>query len=161
MSKSTINFLSADMSPVDATKEDCINGMLFEFKTKEEDYMLRYFINWDIVSARIFHMKIGNNIFSIPSSFHVMIGDLYGEVDWMMVDEMINREVECVTFDSELESWSIDPPELIDVSEEKIYWPMTQNIIPCESDSRIILMSKKDQYHMTKNFLIDSFLVSV
>lgn len=161
MSKGTINFLSVDMSPIDAFAEDCINEMLFEYKTKEEDYMLRYFMNWDVVKARVFTMRIGSSVFDIPSSFHVMIGDSYGEVDWMMVDEMINREVECVTLGRELETWHLNQPILEDAQDRKFHWPMTQGIIPCESGGRVILLSRKDQYHMTKNLLIDSFLVSV
>jgi len=158
---SNINFLSASMNPIDAYDQDSINEMMFEFKPKEEDYMLRFFMNWDVIETKVFQIKLGNKVYGIPSSFHVMIGDDYGEVDWMQVDEMINREVECVSFDSELESWKLNQPELIGVEEQTLHWPMSQNIIPSHSNGCVILLSRKDQYHMTKNLLIDSFLVSV
>lgn len=158
---SNINFLNVEMNPVDAYDEDSINCMIFEFKPKEEDYLLRQFVTWDVIKAKIFKMKIGNSVFSIPSSFYIMIGDSYGELDWMMVDEMINREVDCVSLDGKMETWDLHQPELVDVREEVVHWPMTQNIIPCESNRNVILLSRKDQFHMTKNFLIDSFLLSV
>lgn len=156
-----INYLSYDGVSLDSEKESSLSERFFEFKPKQEDYILSYKISWDVITSDVYHLQIGNRVFGVPSTFYVMIGDSYGEIDWIQIDELIGREIECVTLDKNLESWMLYEPKLVDVTKEVFHWPMSSEIIPSVSGSKVILVSSRDQHYCTKDFLIDSFLTSI
>lgn len=161
MSDSGMSFISGGNEPLDAFDPESINHQFFELKLSEMDYFLNFRINWDVISTPLFEMAIGGSLFYIPSDFHVMIADVYGNVDWIPVNEMIDREVEVAVFDPSFETWRLDHPRLTNkVTDKEFHWPMTKNVVPILSSNNVILLSQKDHYHKTKHYLIDSFLTT-
>lgn len=150
-------FIGEEDISVDAFKRDAINHRILEFNTEKKDLFLQFKMSWDVVNADVYHVQVGNTIFMIPTGFYVLIGDSYADFDWILVDEMFNRDIEIVTFGVDMFNWRIEEPNLVDFSNEEFHWPMSKHIIPLQSDSRVIMVSEKDQYHKLKHYQLDMF----
>lgn len=153
-----MNYLSENATPLDATKRSSIENMIFEFNIEKLDYFLTFKINWQVISTGIYQFKIGDAVFSIPSGHFILIGDDSGELDWIKVDEMAGREIECLTFDKHLSSWAVHTPKLLDYTEGQFFWPATSNAIPIIDNERILIVAERDHYHKTKQHMVDIFL---
>jgi len=157
-----MNYLSENMTPLDASVQSTINKMIFEFRFHNEieksDYFLVHKINWQILTAGIYKFQIGDCVHSIPSGHFVMIGDENGDMDWITVDEMVGREIECVRFGAELGHWDVKPAVLLDYFEGQYYWPTTAHAVPIINNNRVIMVSERDHYHKIKDCGVDLFL---
>lgn len=91
-----------------------------------------------------------------------MIGDVYGMLDWVMIDEAIGRDMQVVVLNKEMNQWDIEPIRLLAQSEEKtVYWPQTKNCVPVHNDQSLtMLMGDKDFHFKTKDMLVTSFITS-
>lgn len=153
-----MKYLSAENAAIDSRHSDCMKNMLFEFNIDKMDYYLSHKPHWITIDAPVFRMKIGEGVFDIPSGSYVLIGDSNGEIDWIKVDEMIDRDIECVTLDDNMATWNVDVPVLQDYHEDVFYWPMTHHAMPIVSNGRLLLVSTRDQHHRTCDNLVSIFL---
>lgn len=154
-----MHYLNETAAGLDWFSPKCTNNHIFEYSLDRQDYFLNYRMIWREVDADFYEMVIGNQTFFLPSGFYVMIGDVFGELDWIMIDEMIGRDLECVILSPGLETWSLHTPKLKNVSEKRMFWPKTTNIIPVRSGDRVLMISDKDFYHKTKDLIINSLVM--
>ncbi len=152
-----MNFIGERDKAIDAFNRDAINYRILEFNTEKKDLFLQFKMSWDIVTADVYHVQVGNNVFMIPTGFYVLIGDSYADFDWIQVDEMFNRDIEIVTFGIDMLNWRIEHPQLMNFSNEEFHWPMSKHVIPLQENNRVIMVSEKDQYHKLKAFQLDLF----
>lgn len=143
-----------------ASWDECASGWLLEYSPEKSDYFLNFRMMWHQVNGEVFNFTIsqGKQV-SIPSGFYVMIGDVYGEIDWILVDELIGRPIEIVILSEDLKAWSLRVLEFDSVNQKTLYWPQTNNVIPLCNNENVILVSNKDQYHKTKNDIINALTV--
>lgn len=122
---------------------------IFELKLEDNDadYVLNRNYIWEDFRGDVFVFKMGNTVISIPSSMYIIIGDEMGVVDWIQVDELIDREIDVVVLDREFSGWRLEKLELIDHKTSQHYaLPRTSNALPITDDGKnCIVMSKRDQ----------------
>jgi hypothetical protein len=130
----------------------CVAKEMFEFKTDQSDFFLLRTFSWEEVYSMIYFLKIGNAMFQIPSGLYIVLADEYGTVDSMLVDEIIGRDVDALSFDKNLSTPDNDSITVIDARMKKHFWPNTNNIIPILSEckKRVVLLSRTDQWKTTK-----------
>lgn len=140
--------------------DDCKSSWVLEYSPDKRDYFLNFRMMWNQVSGDVYHFNVsqGKSV-SIPSGFYLLIGDVYGELDWILIDELIGRPIETALLSEDLNAWSLRILEFESVSQEQIYWPQTKNIIPMCRQGNVILVSDKDQYNKTKNDIINILTV--
>jgi hypothetical protein len=155
-----MNYLS-DEKTIDWCSLDCTDSWLLEFSPDKSDYFLNYRLMWNKIYSQVFTFNVNNQAqIQIPSGFFVLIGDVYGVLDWIMVDEMIGRPIETIILSEDQHAWSLRVLEFDSVEDKEFYWPNTKNIIPMSNgDGHVIMISDKDQHHKTKNEIINSFIV--
>lgn len=155
-----MRYLNAEGVGADWTSPDCPNSWVMEYSLDKGDYFCNFRMMWSSIVGKCFEFRVSTNkTIKIPSGFYVLIGDVYGEIDWIMADELIGRSVEIVLFSDNLEHWKLEVPELVGVEEINAYWPRTKNIIPLSSQGNVVLLSDKDQYQKTKNEIVTSLVV--
>lgn len=154
-----MNYIGEGDVPIPAENEECASKRLLEFNTdtKKWDFYLTYKIAWDLIEAQMFEMEIGNGKFNIPSGLYVMIGDDYGEIDWIMIDELFSRPLSISTLDTNFKNWGCSEPRATGVYEGSIFWPSTKHIIPVVDNETVILVSEKDQHNRTGAFQVEMF----
>lgn len=152
-------YLNETDEGIDWFSPSCPNNNILEYSTDKEDYFLNYRMIWKEVEADFYEMAMGPDVFYIPSGFFVLIGDVFGELDWIMSDELIGRDLDCVILTPELTAWSLHQPILRDMIPNTMYWPNTKNIVPVRSGKSVILLADKDFYHKTKNDLVSALIV--
>lgn len=137
----------------------CLNSWITEYSHEKNDYFLNYRIMWNEISGEVYRYKIGSVEIDIPADIYVMIGDVYGSLDWVSSEEMINRSVDLVVLDPEFKTWTLKTPEFIGVVDKTVYWPRTKNIIPLVADNNVLILSEKDVYSKTQDMNILDLLV--
>lgn len=145
--------LGAEDKPVDILNHDNIGKKIFEFCPQKEDYFLNFYFNWEKIKSEVFVFKAGRITFQIPSGFFLFIGSPCGMNDWIMVDEIIDRDIEVFVMPTSLGSWTLQKFQLIDVLELEYIYPQTKNPIPLldQSGRLCVISSPADQYHKFKN----------
>jgi len=153
-----LNYIGEEDKPVTAFDDSCVNERIMEFSCDKLDFFLTHKIMWDEIRGDVYDVKVGDGVFSVPSGHFVMIGDDYGDFDWIMIDEMFGRPLLTVsTFDMALKNWNIMPLQAQNVHDEVVYWPTTKNIIPIQSNNTVILVSEKDQHLKMQRYQIEVF----
>lgn len=154
-----MNYMTDTDKVIDWRGDECLGSWILEYSHEKNDYFLNYRMLWNEIDSEIHVYKIGNSIIEIPSDFHIMIGDIYGELDWISSDELINRSVDVVILDREQKNWTLKKASFVAVKQGTVYWPKTKNIIPMNIDEKILIMSDKDVYNRTKLMNIVDLLV--
>lgn len=138
---------------MDGTKQDELSKRIYEFCTKDEDYYLNYFLNWDRVLGDVFVVRVGQHTFHIGAGVYVFIGCEDADGDWAIIDEVIGRDIQLFKMDTGISKWAFETPELKGVIENtEYYYPMTGRPVPVVSNDgkAIIMVSTVDQYRSTK-----------
>lgn len=130
---------------------------LFELDIEESDYMYHRRLCWDHFRGDVYKFDIGNTKIEIPSTFYIMITDEYGEIDWIPVDEIIDRDIDVVTVDKDFSAWRMERLVLIDQLVAQDYaFPQTKNAIPISTDGkRCVIIAKADKHTETGDKRID------
>ena len=137
---------------------ECISHRIFEFSVTKKDFFLGYKGAWDVITGPVFVFTLGGSEYTVPSGHHVVIGDDYGDIDFIIIDEVFNRPIELIQLDHHLMNWVVHKPVLVDYKEEvDVYWPMSKNIIPIQDQQRVILLSDRDLYSKFKNDQVEVF----
>lgn len=153
-----MNYVGENAAIVAAKDYDSMMSRIFEFHTEKLDFYLNVKLMWDVIDGMMIDLAVGGGIFSIPSGMYVMIGDEYGEVDWIKVDELIARpDLTVATLDVEFANWGCASASASNVHDGEIYWPSSKHIIPIQSNSIVILVSEKDQYPILGQSQIEIF----
>lgn len=152
-----MNYIGENNKKVDAFDEGSVEERILEFSTEKLDHFLRHQIVWNEITGDIYQLQVGNGTFNIPSGHHVMVGDDVGTVDWIMVDELLTRELDVMTLDMELRNWGSVTPQATDYYTGSVFWPNTKHIIPLQSEHSVILVSEKDQYNQVGSFDVGVF----
>lgn len=154
-----MNYITDTDKILNWSDRDCLSSWVMEFSHEKNDYFLNYRMMWNEVVGDIFTFNIGGELVDLPAGFHVMIGDVYGEVDWISSDEMVNRNVDIVIITKTLDNWSLKPAKFVSVKSGSVLWPKTKNIIPMISTKNVLIVSDKDIYTKTLDLNITDLLV--
>lgn len=152
-----MNYIGENDAYVDAFKENCIEHRIMEFNVDKKDFFLVNKIIWDSIKCSFYDVEIGGGVFSIPAGHFIMIGDEYGDIDWIVIDELFSRSLSVACFDMDFRNWSVSDVRVSDVYSGEIFWPNTKHIIPIQSNGVTILLSEKDQHHKTQDQQIEIF----
>lgn len=153
-----MHYIGEEDAIVNGMSPDCVSNRIFEFSVTKKDFFLGYKGAWDIITGPTFTFELGGSVYTVPSGHHVVIGDEYGDIDFILIDEVFNRPIEIVQLDYTMMNWVIHKPVLIDYTEEtNVYWPMSKNIIPIQDKQRVILLSDRDLYSKFKHDQVEVF----
>lgn len=138
---------------VDVLRQTCLSERFYEFCPQKEDYFLNFYINWSKVRSKVFVFKVGRIRFHIPTGFYIFVGSADGTTDWMLIDEVVDRNIEAFVTPTSIGSWSLQELELIDYVDMTYFYPDTRNPVPLvdESERYCVIVSAADQYHKFKN----------
>lgn len=143
--------------------EESINHQLYSLSLEHDDYFLNYHASWDMITTDLYQFKVSDRAVSVvPSGFYLMVADIYGALDWILIDEAIGRPVDALVISKDMKSWSLCPLDLVGCEVGTIYWPMTKNAIPVSQSAagdNIFILSKSDQYSATKDRSVDMVVV--
>lgn len=128
------------------TDKSVIGNWITEYSYEKNDYFMNYRIMWNEVSGDMYVYRIGKDIIEIPTTFNIMIGDVYGNVDWIPVEELMNRNLDIVVLDTEFRNVSIQNATYITTKKGSVYWPSTPNVIPMQVGDKVVVLTEKDVY---------------
>lgn len=143
----------------DATNEESIGHRVFEYDTKANDYMYNFSPVWEICESD-YLVQVGNQKYHLPSGAYVLVSYLgCDQIDWIVVDELINMDIEVVQMSNDLNTVSLKPMKLVDVDNTLLYFPQTKNPFPISdiSGTRSIVICFKDVYHGLKHLGLQDF----
>lgn len=137
----------------------------FEFDYRNMDMMLKRSHMWYHTAELTWYtLKIGKNTIELPEHMHLMVADyLNDEVDWIRVEELIDREMTTFvyTIDLEPDSWVQEEVRVTSVSlgnDRRCQLPFTSNAFPVAlGDRHSVLISEKDIYVQTKTIDFPNF----
>lgn len=137
------------------------HNWILEYSIEKEDYFLNWWMVWQEMSGDFYKVEIAGNIVSIPSGLYVLIGDMDGTLDWIVIDEAIGRDVELVTLNNALTRWNLNPMKVIGGEEKSVNYPKTRNILPMSiGGDSLIFVSDKDRSQVMKREIINSLLIA-
>jgi hypothetical protein len=159
-----MNFIDEDMNPVSSKTAGCVDTQIFEFSIEDEDYMLRYQYTWDVIEGDFFNVRIGELSFDIPAGTYILCSCPDGNIDWIMIDELIGRDIQVLTISKNLRTWTLNDIALRDYRKDgKCYFPMSKDKAPIPVTSNdcggIILVSSIDQHNKMKDKTFEIFFV--
>jgi hypothetical protein len=147
-------FLREVSPPLFAGDKETMDSKIYEFDVKKEDYMLKQFVDWDYITTDIYTLHTDDNrVFYVPSGHYVYVGSEDGIVDWILIDELIDRDVEVFVIHNQFKDWFLKRLYLDNVYATSYYYPVTKNPVPF-TDMKgewMIINSSIDQYHKLKN----------
>lgn len=137
--------------------EHSAGEFVYELDLSTKDYMLNRSLMWDHFRDDVYVFQIGNKILNIPATMYILISDEYGTVDWIHVEEIIDRDITVVTLDREFTSWQLHKLELLDQKTSEVYsLPKTSNALPISTDGDcFVVISKSDQHNLTEGAGVD------
>lgn len=138
---------------LDPRLESTVGRRVFDYSIKDEDYLLRHHISWEKVASD-YCISVNGYKFHIPSGMYIFCGCVSGNTDWIMIDELINREVEVFLLSLDFDSWALHQPEFQAFEmNEVVYLPSTKSPLPVAdmTGSRAIIISSTDVYHKMKD----------
>lgn len=143
---------------VSSSDPTCAEERIFEFSVTKKDFFLGYKGSWDIIVGDVFEFIVKGAVYLVPSKQHIVIGDEYGDIDFIEVDEAFNRPIDFVQLDKDMMNWSIGHPTLVNFHHDmEVFWPMSKNIIPIQDKEKIILVSDRDHYGKFKDEQVEVF----
>lgn len=143
-----------------ALEKDTMNKSFFHFDMVAEDYFLRRTPMWDEVRTEAYLLQFENSQIWVPSNYYIMVADVYGQVDWICIDEAIGRPMDILILSEDFRSWKLKQLSVIDHDERSNFlWPSTKAAVPvCGHKNEIILLSTYDQHKHTKDKYVDIFV---
>ena len=142
------------------TDESVIEKPTYEYSYKENDYFLKHHTAWDCAVVE-YLISINGYQYMLPSGMYLLVGEIYGDQDWVYIDELIGREIEVFQTDTEFSELSFGKVELLDSVDVEVFYPQCKQIIPIAdmTGEKVIMVSKSDHYHNLKNGSIYDMLV--
>lgn len=135
--------------------ERIIKKHFWMFYIKEKDFYLKRMRAWHHIETDAYRLKIGKNTVDIPTNYYVMIGSVYGDLDWIKVDELIARDFEVFLMSNDLEmgTWMIEDVSVVSYVETEIMYPKAKNPIPIMvGDNYSMLVSPIDLYNKMSGY---------
>lgn len=158
-------YLREQHPPLWAGDKAVMDQQFYEFDVKKEDYFLKQFISWDRISTDIYTMQTDRGQeFYVPAGFYVFVGSEDGSVDWVLSDELVDRDIETFVISAEFNRWELKVMRVTAITPHFFYYPFTKNPVPITNmnANEVIIISSVDQYHKLKKhapsmfFSIDS-----
>lgn len=149
------------VAPSPATDIDSTAAHIYEFSVQKEDYFYNLRMSWENITSPAYELRFGNSVIVVPSGLYVVLCDESGVIDWVLVDEVIGRDMSIMLLSPNMKSWSIQTPVLVEYHEEyEYYLPKTENALPItnQNNDGVIVVSRADQYSLTKDKLVDIFV---
>lgn len=137
--------------------EKNIESYFWVFDVDEKDYFLTKKSSWYSFSTNVYNVLIDRYEIMLPEGFYILIGDIDGRLDWILVDEIISRPFEAFIIPGTLDTntWQILPLEIVGYEENyHYYYPYMKNpITPIYVGmNKAILVSNRNMYPKTKDF---------
>lgn len=156
-----MNFIDGNMKAVCAKSDDTIEKKIFDFSLEEEDYFLNYHTTWDHIEGDFYDLELDGRIFSIPSGIYILCTCDEGNTDWIMVDELIGRDIDILVLTKSLRSWIPSKPKVRNFYRSANFYPMSRTPVPIinSTEERIIIVSSIDQHSKMKDKYFNIFLV--
>lgn len=137
---------------------------IYEFSIDKSDYFMNFRMVWKKIEGDFYTFRLGKDFINIPAGFHVMVGDEEGSIDWILVDELVGRDIDILTLSQNFGTWGLEKPSIVTVSKKTVFWPTTKNIVPlCFNCARVsnsvIILSDKDRWQSMKDVAIGNMLV--
>lgn len=152
-------------SPLQGVERVSIYERIFEFDPGARDYVYKRFLLWDKITSDVFTLKtnITNTTIYVPSGFYVFVGSDEGASDWIMVDELIGRDIEVFCISSDFNDFVLETVSLTSVVETTFYYPMTKNPIPVTDlyNKKVFLCCSSDPYLRLKSIPVGEFFVNL
>ena len=132
--------------------EEVFGKRIFEFDVSKDDYILKYISNWEETVGE-YIIEVGGLRYTIPSGVYIYCGCESGSTDWVLIDEMINRDISVFQMDIDFGSWELSRLELRGMTEQSLFLPSTKNPIPIAdiTGKKTIVMAYHDMYHKFKD----------
>lgn len=145
-----------------ADDSDTVGKHLYEFNIERDDYFYMMRLIWDEILVDVYEFSLDTkNTVMIPSGMYILIADEFGQVDWISVDEIVNRDIEVLVLSKNFSSWTLKSLKLKDMHENStIFLPNTKNPMPIsnENGQQILIVSKTDQFKNTVNKTVNNFI---
>lgn len=155
-------FLRETNPPLFAGEKSCMDHKIYEFDIKKEDYMLKQFVDWDYITTDVYTLVTEDNLaFYLPSGHYVYVGSEDGIVDWILSDELIDRDMEVFVIGKDFDKWKLAQLKLVSVYGMAYYYPVSKSPIPFTdmTGEWLIVNSSVDQYHKLKNHAPNIFFM--
>lgn len=141
---------------------DCVNHHHWEYHVESKDFFLEWKPSWQCIKGPSFVFQIGKNRVRVPASYYIMIGDVYGEIDWIKVDETVGRQFEAFIMMGDLESdtWQIESMTVVDfLDDDENMYPHTKNPVPVAlGDDKTVLVSPVDLYNRMSQYIFNDII---
>lgn len=139
-----------------------INQMFWVYDTNLKDFMLRDCNVWFNVKSDVYILDIEGNKIAVPETYSIIIGDVEVGIDVITPAEIVGREFDVMTINSNLEagSWSLSHMKVVGFeSNADIIFPYTKLPVPVViSDSKVIMVSSDDCYNKIKKLDFADFV---
>tara|TARA_Y100000593_G_scaffold94592_1_gene194484 strand:+ start:3077 stop:3550 length:474 start_codon:yes stop_codon:yes gene_type:complete len=155
-------FLNEEMKAVSSKTVSCVDSQIFEFSIEDEDYMLGFQPTWDVIQGDFYSIRVGKINMDIPAGTYILCSCHDGNIDWIMIDELIGRDIMVLCISNSLRSWNLHPVELRDFHRNgECYFPMVRSPFPVTSEdcAGIVLVSSIDQHSKMKDKTFEVFFI--
>ena len=140
---------------------DVVGKRIYEFDVQKEDYILKPHLIWDEVIGE-YKISVGGYKYIVPSGVYLFCGDDNGSTDWILVDEIINRDIMVFQMNMDFGEHRVEPIEFDGMCNVSLFMPKTNTPKPIAdlSGKRTIVISNHDMYHKLKDLPYDALFIS-
>lgn len=152
---------SENLEKIPFSDQRCCTQFFYEFNMEKLDYFYVYKPVWHSFSTMNYQFLVDGVEICIPSGMYVLISDEYGDIDWIVVDEIIGRNIEFLVLNGKMTEWQNIKPVLQNCEDIPVHVPSSKHVLPLtdKNSSRIILICRSDQFKNTIGLTADDFLV--
>jgi hypothetical protein len=127
---------------------------VYDYDIKKSDYFLRHRAQWEVTKPE-YAIEVGGKRYHLPSGIYLFCGCEYGSTDWVLIDEIINRDIPVFQMDNDFQSWELHQVNLSQNQSvpTELYLPVTKSPLPVSdvSGTRCIIIAYHDMYHKLKD----------
>lgn len=138
---------------------EAVDFFHWEYVIKEKDFFLTWSSAWQKIRGAAYELCIGKESIVLPANYYLMIGDVYGELDWIKVDEIIGRQFEAFVMSNRFDqdAWQIESVQITDHHDDYVsMFPQTRNPVPVlVGDRKAILVSPVDLYNKMSQYIFN------
>ena len=141
-------YIGKDDVPLSITSKETCNERIMMYDHKAEDYFLEYCMAWQNVQTPIYTVLLGDKLFNIPSSQYVVCGDVGGDSDVIVFDEIIGRNIAVITIVNGYRKVEWNIPRIISINDNgEFLYPMVSKlpVLYSKCGGGFILMSGSDR----------------
>lgn len=141
--------------------QSIVKKYFWMYDIKQRDFFLQRKRNWQQIQSEAYRLVINKSYVDIPVNYYILIGSVYGDLDWIKVDELMGRDFEAFVMSNTLETgtWQIESIQIASYIETMFMYPKTKNPMPVVvGNNHCILISPIDLYNKTSNFIFNDII---